>query len=498
MPRHRSLRHIVAAFLTAVGLAGGALVNGPATADLLDPDPPANVIVQLWDGNDGLVRNLIGTLAGTITEDLPVINGFAATVPSSEVATLIQASGVRAVTPDAPVVVQEAMADGGAPSVHKDVIGSTAANASGMRGAGATVAVLDTGVSSVSRLADRLVRVRTGLLSTESCLNLSSERDCHDNYGHGTFVAGMVNDVAPDAGILSVKLAGRDGSMNVSRLLKGIGWVISNKDTYGVKVMNLSVRTYSPLSYRVDPVNLAVERAWAAGISVVVSAGNQGPAEATIAKPGDDPWVITVGSTDDQGTVGLEDDVVSSFSARGPSVDGIQKPDVVLPGRSLVGLRSPGSEADVRFPNFVDAERRRGSGTSFSAPLVAGAAAVMHAADPTATNDRVKFALTATARAIPGASASAAGAGTIDLPNALAAPAGVANDHRFHPLLWPGWTASLADVVGSVFESQWQSGVWDGANWQGANWQGANWQGANWQGANWQGANWQGANWQGA
>jgi len=489
--RRSSLRRLLVA-LTAALATTLAAVGGPATASLLAPDPPARVIVQLWNGNDLVTRTLVATLGGRITEELPVVAGFAATVPSSKVVTLLNAAGVRVVTPDAPVLVQEAVPDGGLDSVHKDVVGAGVASAGGARGAGVNVAVLDTGVSAVPRLANRLVPV-----GAKSCVNLSDEAGCHDSYGHGTFVAGMVNDVAPDAGIVAVKMSGRDGTMNVSRLLEAIGWVIANKDAYGIRVVNLSVRTFSPLSYRVDPVNLAVERAWAAGLSVVVSAGNQGPAEGSIAKPADDPWVLTVGSTDDQGTVEPTDDAVSSFSARGPSAaDGVEKPDVVAPGRSLVGLRSPGSEADLRHPNYVDGDRRRGSGTSFSAPLVAGAAAVLHAADPTATNDRVKFALTATAQPVP--EGSAAGAGTVDVSRALHAPAGVANANRFHPLLWPAGAASLEDVVRSVFELQWLSGLYAGANWQGANWQGANWQGANWQGANWQGANWQGANWQGA
>ena len=123
---------------------------------------------------------------------------------------------------------------------------------------------------------------------------------------------------------------------------------------------------------------------------MVVAAGNQGSGERTIAKPGDDPWVITVGATDDHGTVSIADDTVAEFSSRGPTLaDGIAKPDVAAPGRSLHSLRSPGSEADLRYPYFVDGTHRLGSGTSFSAPEVAGAAALLHQADPAASNNRV-------------------------------------------------------------------------------------------------------------
>jgi len=282
-------------------------------------------------------------------------------------------------------------------------------------------------------------------------------------------------------------------------VLAAIQWVLVNKDTYGIKVLNLSLRVDSSLSYRVDPVNMAVERAWAAGLVVVVSAGNMGSGAHTIAKPADDPWVISVGSVDDQGTATLSDDVVSSFSSRGPTpTDGIAKPDVVVPGRSLVSLRSPGSAVDAAYPYFVDNSYRRGSGTSFSAGIVSGAAAVLLGADPNLSNDRVKFELMSSGRSVPGATASDAGAGVFDIEAARVAPAGVANQDLFHPMFAPGGVGVSADWTGSNWQgSNWQQ-YWEGSNWQGSNWQGSNWQGSNWQGSNWQGSNWQGSNWQGS
>ncbi|MEA3077678.1 MAG: serine protease AprX [Actinomycetota bacterium] len=471
--------------------AAGAVLPAPP------PDPPVRVIVQLWDGLDAAPRTAVANLGGAVTGNLAVVNGFSATLPSSAVASLAANPGVRVVSLDAPVLTQGTMADGGAPSVYREVVRADAASAAGRRGAGVTVAVIDTGIAPTGPLADRLLTVDGGA----QCVNLSPEPGCADSYGHGTFIAGLVNGVAPDANLLALKLSGRDGTSDVSRLLTAIDWVLVNKDRYNVKVVNLSVRTYSPLSYRTDPVNLAVERLWAAGVLVSVSAGNQGPGASSIAKPADDPWVVTTGSIDDHGTVSLADDAVSDFSSRGPSIpDGVAKPDVVVPGRSLVSLRSPGSEADLRHPYFVDATQRRGSGTSFSTGITSGAAAVLLAADPTATNDRVKFALMSSGRAVPGADASAAGSGVFDLEAAAGAPPGEANKQRFHPLFWPlRGPTSLTDVAGSLFEpAWWQGSNWQGSNWQGSNWQGSNWQGSNWQGSNWQGSNWQGSNWQGS
>jgi serine protease AprX len=232
---------------------------------------------------------------------------------------------------------------------------------------------------------------------------------------------------------------------------------------------------------------------------VVVSAGNMGAGPHTIAKPADDPWVISVGSVDDHGTASLADDNVSSFSSRGPTpTDGLTKPDLAVPGRSLVSLRAPGSSVDAAYPFFVDGNYRRGSGTSFSSGIVSGAAAVLVADNPTLTNDRVKFELMSSGRPVAGASANDVGSGVLDIGGARTAPAGMANQNQFHPMFFAGGAGSPTDWLGCSFTgSNWQS-FWEGSNWQGSNWQGSNWQGSNWQGSNWQGSNWQGSNWQGS
>ncbi len=508
-------RRNVARFAAAVFAALVVGFQATAAAILPPPPPMVPVIVQQWNYGDPSVRTALATLGGSVTADLPVINGFAATIPQTAIGSLSGNPAVRAVTADAVVLPQDVPADGGAPSVYRDVVGASAANAAGRTGAGVTVAVIDSGVSNVPDLAGRLVSVPNGS-GTATCVNFSNESGCNDSYGHGTFVAGLIAGngassngaypgVAPSANILALKLSGRDGTSTVSKVLAAIQWVVFNRDAYGIKVLNLSLRVDSSLSYRIDPVNLAVERAWSAGLVVVVSAGNMGAGARTIAKPADDPWVISVGSVDDQGTVAVGDDVVSSFSSRGPTAtDGIVKPDVVVPGRSLVSLRSPGSYVDEHYPYFVGGSYRRGSGTSFSAGIVSGAAAVLLGDNPSLSNDRVKFELTSSGRPVTGAAATDAGAGVLDVEAARVAPAGTANAGLFQPLFFPTGIPSTADALNLVIDgatwtgSNWQGSNWQGSNWQGSNWQGSNWQGSNWQGSNWQGSNWQGSNWQGS
>jgi serine protease AprX len=404
-------------------------------------EAPIQVIVQkVWAANRG-PELAVQRLGGRVLQALPIVGGFAATPPGGRAAAdLARVPGVRAVTPDRQVRVQGAASSEQVRSVYPKTVRATDLWQRGVTGKGVTVALIDTGVASVPDLAGRLVQVSEGVGQTQLCKNLSGQLNCDDAYGHGSFVAGLIagsgassggkwKGVAPDARVLSVKIAGADGAADISNVLAAIQWVVSFKDRYNIRVLNLSLGTDSTQSYLTDPLNYAVERAWAAGILVVVSAGNRGPDPLTISKPADDPWVITVGATDDRGTPGVGDDTLPHFSSRGPTAsNGLLKPDVVAPGAHMVSLRSPGSTIDTRFTNYVDGAYRRGSGTSFATGVVSGAAALMLQANPSLTPDRVKFALTATARGAVSVDSLAVGAGVIDAYEATYdAPAGLAN-----------------------------------------------------------------------
>src|SRR5439155_21949197 len=149
-------------------------------------------------------------------------------------------------------------------------------------------------------------------------------------------------------------------------------------------------------------------------IAVVVSAGNLGPNPQTISKPADDPFVITVGAVDDKGTPGLGNDELPNFSSRGPTAaDGLTKPDVVAPGAHLPSLRAPGSAVDTNFPTYIDANYRRGSGTSMSAGVVSGSVALLMQAHPSWSPDRIKFALMSTAHNVASNNPNDVGSGEI-------------------------------------------------------------------------------------
>ncbi len=280
---------------------------------------------------------------------------------------------------------------------------------SGHAGSVVTVAIIDTGVADVPALDGVVIHQE----------NISSAPDEGDQFGHGTFVAGLVHETAPGAKIVSIKLSDGTGAVDVTQVLAALSWVVAHKDQYSIDVVNLSFGNDSKQSAYASPLNYAVQKVWDAGIVVVASAGNLGSQNGTVTKPGDDPLVISVGATDDRGTAHRGDDTIPAFGSRGPTQDGLAKPDIVAPGTRVVSLRAPGSTADVNAPHArVGRDRFRGSGTSFAAPIVAGVAALMLDADPGLDPNRVKFGLRATAAMVKGAP-TASGMGTIRAAKAV-------------------------------------------------------------------------------
>jgi serine protease AprX len=527
----------LAAASAAMVLAAGAGIAPQASGTQKGAAQSTRVIVQKRAATDRTPEQAVRQLGGQVTRALPIVAGFAATVPATAVGALAQLPGVRAVTPDSRVRVQQSGPGGSGDirSVYPKVVKADDAWQRGVTGSGVTVAVVDTGVAAnLPDLSGRLVPVTNDLDGqTATCKNLSGELNCNDGYGHGTFIAGLIagngassqgrwKGVAPEAKILSVKAAGANGAADVSNILAAIQWVVSFKDRYNIRVLNLSLGTNSTQDWRTDPFNYAVERAWAAGITVVVAASNNGPVPGSITKPADDPWVITVGATDDRGTTGLGDDRLPDFSGRGPTAHGTAKPDVAAPGAHVVSLRAPGSRIDTQFPWYVDNSYRQGSGTSMATGVVSGAAALMLQANPGFTPDRVKYAMTATARDAASDDPMAVGAGVVDAnAAAFSAPPGLANQGLARSTGKGSLGQSrgsvqvqaedsllgvvLGPVLGATLTAQlllWNPGGYTGSQWLPADWYLSTWEvhrfvRVGWYGSDWPGTRWRGSSWYG-
>jgi serine protease AprX len=519
--------------LAAVLVAGLSwLVATPAASGTPVPAPSAVVdpALRAAHGTVGVV--VMGTRAaesavikagGAITRQLPIIHGFAAKVPANDVNLIAKVPGVVSVTMDRKTHVQSTIGStNNLPDVFaKATNGANLANAGG-NGQGVTVALIDTGVTQMADLAGVLVPLTPDVLGMpqQPCLNLSGDGTCDDLYGHGTFMAGIIAGngsasggkyvgMAPGARIVSIKIASRDGSSDVSTIIAALQWVVQNQATYNIRVLNLSLGTDSTQSYHVDPLDYAAEQAWNAGIIVNVAASNRGPAAGTISDPANDPFVVTVGAIDDLGTQGLQDDVLPNFTGRGPTAsDGLAKPDVVAPGAHIVSLAAPGASITTEYPSTMPAPYRRGSGTSMATAVVSGLEAQMLSIQPLLTNNRVKFELMSTAHTDASTDPMSVGAGIVDGSAALNAGPGLANV-GVTPGLGTGSLAAARGTTGVVLDDT-SSTVLDanagdltqalttfpeGSSWFGSSWFGSSWFGSSWFGSSWFGSSWFGSSW---
>ena len=524
---------VLAAGLAAVVLAG---VTAPAVSaapelgsawkyGVVDPglatagDALQDVIVRAA-GGVAAAAEAVRSVGGTVQDDLPIVDGVEARVPASSVPELAGVDGVVSVTEDKVGHFVEytydevAVASGFTRSTE-----ATTAWAAGNHGQGVGVAVLDTGISEMNDFAGRLVHGP----------DLSGEGTVVDSYGHGTVMAGaiagsgadsMANNagayagVAPRAHVVAVKVAGRNGAVDVSTVLQGMHWVSAYKDQYNIRVMNLSWGVPSTQDPKVDPLNYAVQRLWSQGIVVVVAAGNSGPAAGTITTPGDDPVVLTVGAYNDKGSARYEDDNPVDWSSAGPTAQGLTKPDVVAPGRSLTLARSYGSKVEVENPKaLVSPSYVRGSGSSQAAAVTSGVAALLLAARPSLTPDQVKHLLKKTAFPLPGETPNEQGAGRIRLAAALTADPGPAVQQAITATglgsiekarggynVVSECNGVLTDIVGEIDVrcEPWVPAVWTGSTWKGDAWTGSTWQGSTWQGSTWKGLNWSSSVWDGS
>jgi subtilisin family serine protease len=274
----------------------------------------------------------------------------------------------------------------------------------GTTGSGVTVAILDSGVAADPDLVQPTNRILASV-------NFADERLTSDPGGHGTHVAGIVAGngvrsqgqfvgVAPEANIVDVRVLSSTGSGRISSVVRGIEWVLAHRTAYNIRVLNLSFGAPASTSYRTDPMSAAIEIAWRRGLVVVVAAGNGGPGRDTVASPGIDPYAITVGATDDNGTAARGDDTLAPFSSWGDA-DSNAKPDLVAPGRRIISIRVPGSALDLLFPDRVVVASNgstyiRLSGTSMATPVVAGAVALLLQRRPNLSPDEVKALLVGT------------------------------------------------------------------------------------------------------
>jgi serine protease AprX len=398
-------------------------------------------------------------------------------VPARNVESLADYGVVEFVASDVPVSVSMDVARGAAGM-------PLSLPESDLKGAGVTVAVVDSGVAPHPEI-QTLVAAVDFTSGVEALLPPESTSDPN---GHGTHVAGIIvgdgsrsyegrfAGVAPQASLVSIRVLDALGHGSASGMLAGLDWILANKDQYGIRVVNLSLGhpVYEPAV--VDPLVQAVERLWDAGLVVVCSAGNSGrDGHGTISSPCNSRKVISVGAVNDRSTPESTDDTVATFSSRGPTrLDLVAKPDLMAPGNRIVSTRSAGSYLDTMFPERRVAgdpaqpevlEHVEMSGTSMAAPVVAGAAVLMLQQDPALNPGTVKARLMRSARKAGVGDPFATGAGLLDILGALRETGAVADAPS--PRVFPDSsntltvenTAVLWDNPQFSLQALWTSGV---------------------------------------
>lgn len=259
-----------------------------------------------------------------------------------------------------------------------------------------------------------------------------------DLYGHGSHIAGIIggngsrsaqrySGVAPKAKLVDVRVTNDLGIGSTSNVVAGLQWIFDNRNTYNIKVVNVSLNSIVAESYHTSPLDAALEILWVNGIVVVVSGGNTGAIfSGVVFPPANDPFVISVGAVDDKGTNSITDDTIPTWSASGTTSDGFAKPDLVAPGVNIVSVKSSDDStlALIYAANQVSGsfakDYFRMSGTSMASAVVAGAAALLLQDEPNLTPDQVKYRLTSTAnKTWTNYSAARAGAGYLDILAAI-------------------------------------------------------------------------------
>ena len=459
-----------------------------------DQNQIVSVIIQKANQTTSAEEQVVA-LGGQITQDLGIINAFSAEMTAGTALEISHSADVRWVSLDAALkssacttcVDTANLANAYVRTIRAD---QTWNKSPYIQGKAIGVAIVDSGVNPNGDLFTSAGAKRQ---VADVHFNNDVNQTPTDGYGHGTHVASIVGGdgsesggkyigVAPMVNIINVKVSNDDGSARMQDVVAGLQWVLQNKSTYNIRVVNLSLNSSVAESYNTSPLDAAVEILWFNQIVVVVSAGNQG--SGAIYPPANDPFVITVGATDDKGTSSLSDDVMASFSAYGQTSDGFKKPDLVAPGTNIVArLVNQNMGLAAAHPgNKVGDSYFSMSGTSMAAPMVSAGVALLLQDEPKLTPDQVKYRLMSTAnKSWAGYSASKSGSGCLDIYAAVYATSTQSTN--------TGLKASNLLSTGST-PITWNSVGWNSVGWNSVGWNSVGWNSVGWNSVGWNSDYW--------
>jgi serine protease AprX len=366
-----------------------------------------------------------------------------------------------------------------------------------------TIAIVDSGIDKNRADFDGGARVIHEEVITQLLPNSPG-----DGRGHGTFVAGIAAGSAPNqagaapaANLVSVDTMDDRGMARTSDVIAAAEWIYKHRVEYNIRVVNMSLHSTTPSNFTKDPLDKAVEKLWFSGVVVVVAAGNYGkpygPSGVPYA-PGNDPFVITVGAVDLEGSTNVKKHDIASWSAYGYTMDGFRKPEIAAAGRYMIGpVPVASSLPRERVEHVVSPGYMRLSGTSFAAPIVAGAAAQILARHPSWTPDQVKGALMLRARFIPEAPPGSAGVGELNAQRSADVTRPPNPNLALNRFVVPDPTGGSTPVFDAVSWSDVaRAGVsWDSVSWSDVSWSDASWSDVSWSDVSWSDVSWSDVTW---
>ena len=236
------------------------------------------------------------------------------------------------------------------------------------QGQGVTVVVMDTGIAFHPEFQNREIIFRDFI---------NGRKEMYDDNGHGTHVCGILGGsnigIAPRCTMIVLKVLDMMGNGDMVYSMKGFRWILENQEKYNIRIVNISMGMKPGANLLGENRILnGVDTLWDMGIIVVAAAGNLGPLEGSITIPGRSKKIITVGSSD------------ILKSGRGAKDLEMYKPDLVAPGANILSCCTNWRNGQLYI---------RKSGTSMSAPIVSGAAALLLSTEPNLTNEDVKYRL---------------------------------------------------------------------------------------------------------
>jgi serine protease AprX len=497
------------------------------------PGQDVPVILETRGDTSALVSD-VTSVGGSVERQFQIIPAVSAKVPVSSLPELSSDSSVAFVSLDAPVVAAgNAVSAAKLETAYPGAVGAPAAWSFGYDGTGIGVAVVDTGITGSADFVGNAAVVNNGINGSQGGNRIvanvavnASATTTYDGFGHGTHIAGIVGDdgsllsgkyigIAPGANLINVKTSDDTGAASLGDVIAGMEFVYTNAAAYNIKVVNLSLNSTVAQSYKTDPLCAAAEALWFKGVFVVAAVGNGG-ANSVGYCPGNDPFVMTVGGFDDRGTNNTADDVLASWSGYGTTQDGFTKPELLTPGANIISDMDSQSLLYQQHPtHVVDQYYFAMSGTSMSAGVMSGVAALAFQAHPTWTPGQMKCTLINTSRPLAtnaSLGVPRAGSAVSQSTPSCNSDAGIAPSLGFGKILKVGaieWVLSqpspvaaalsigldpttlgvdLSSVTASTVD--WSSITWSSIKWDSIKWDSIKWDSITWSSIKWDSIKW--------